>query len=448
MDHHSHGTQASILSSVVASLPASATISSSSSSGSSNLAPGEGSAEWRGDGDAAPAAAAADDPAEVHAAAQRALIQARQLSAVMLKFLEKTVAAIRDEPELAQCGDTTAVLMMRMMGVKELCSKQGRLEATAAGHVEVLGKWVVCGKGGQQPVDGAELQRLTMENRRLKIKLEAMERQVQFLSSSSPPSPPSLSSSSSSATAAEAATVPSSAAAAAAAAAVSSGHLHASNERDDDNEGELRRLRRLVEEQDELLHGLRTTLREMCLGRDPITLERDALRHELGRIGRALTSLQEEKAGIQRLCEKVQQQLRRTADRCQELEAYVRFVESQHHQQQQQQQQQDDGQVEPSSSSPSSSSSSAVSSPATTNTTSSVTPNSSIASSSSSPRRPPMVHDPGFMASAAPASTAEAGKQQPGQPGLLRWLLSFFLIYDVDEDDDDDEEEARTPVVV
>ncbi len=44
---------------------------------------------------------------------------------------------------------------------------------------------------------------------------------------------------------------------------------------------ELTKLKRVIEEKDELISGLRVHLREICLDRYPVVVERDELRHQL-----------------------------------------------------------------------------------------------------------------------------------------------------------------------
>lgn len=389
VDIDSHGSQASFLSSVL-------------------LAAGEASSEWSGEREATTTAAAAitaasTTPAEIYEAAQRALHQARQLAAVMASRLDKTVAGTRDERELAQC-DTVLIMeamRARLMGLKELAQKQGRLEEVALGQVAALGQLIrqdTPPGGGtglsQQEQQQAAAMAAAAELKRLTIKCAALERQVQLLSSC--------------------VHEPAKASPAASSPAIrsSEGPDEPQNVEEDGNAAEVRRLRRVVEEQEELLRGLRTTLRDVCMKRDPLVEEREALRAELAQLGRAHASLQEEQSALERLCSVVQGQLGRTATRCQELETYVRFVESQ-------QQQQPPQQITPSSSA--SDTSTTASSPDTATSTTSLAP---------SLRRPVMVHDPGFK----DAGASDTPPQTQQRPGLLQWLLSFFRVFDEQEE--------------
>lgn len=382
-----HGTQASILSSVLGKGAAAGAASSAAAA-------------------AAMAAAASTTPAEMHAAAQRALLQARQLASVMENQLDRTVAAMWNESELA-CADSGVVLealRARLGAFRELTQKQGRLEEAALGQLAALAKYIQDERDNGMQAAAAEVQRLTLDHKRLQIKSDALERQVQLLSSAAhAPSSPTISSS-----------------------------------EGDGNAAEVDRLRRKVEEQEELLRGLRTTLRDVCMKRDlePVFQERDALAAELAQLSRAHGSLQEEKAALERLCSAVQGQLGRTASRCQELEGYVRYVEQLQHQ---------TAEPSPSSSSSEASDATATTSPATTTSTSS--------SLASSPRRPAMVHDPGFDRSGddgTAGATADGPSQQDeagGASALLQWLLSFFFVFD-DVDEEPAEEGAADTIVV
>lgn len=383
-----HDTQASILSSVLGKGAAAGAASSAAAA-------------------AAMAAAASTTPAEMHAAAQRALLQARQLASVMENQLDRTVAAMWNDSELA-CADTGVVLealRARLGAFRELTQKQGRLEEAALGQLAAFAKYIQDERDNGMQAAVAEVQRLTLDHKRLQIKSDALERQVQLLSSAAhaPSSSPAI-----------------------------------SRSEDDGNAAEVDRLWRKVEEQEELLRGLRTTLRDVCMKRDlePVFQERDALAAELAQLSRAHGSLQEEKAALERLCSAVQGQLGRTASRCQELEGYVRHVEQLQHQ---------TAEPSPSSSSSEASDATATTSPATTTSTSS--------SLASSPRRPAMVHDPGFDRSGdngTAGATADGPSQQDeagGGSALLQWLLSFFFVFD-DVDEEPAEEGAADTIIV
>ena len=181
------------------------------------------------------------------------------------------------------------------------------------------------------------------------------------------------------------------------------------------------RLRRALEEKEELLHGLRRTLRELASDRYPVLQERDELQRKVDEMRTSQARLMEERAALEvrgsgwlggwveecgpwlgwflrcrasscrhlnihthtpqtkDICGRVQDQLLRTADRCQELESYVRFIESQAKEGGQQHQH--------------------------------LAPAAANAASVTSPPRPPMVHDPRRQGAAAAAEAIIAEEE-------------------------------------
>lgn len=258
------GSQASILS---------AALKSTSSSSTTIMALGESSSE------------AVKSPEDCYHTTRRSLLQALQLSEVLLSALDKTNVSLND-PEMLQ---GQGPLKSRLLAFKELSLKTRALEQTALDALTGMGApgtheaveagslplgsvagWMSLAEvrlltKGPLSSQQAEADRLLQgENTKLKIKVEGLQRQVELLSSS---------------LAAGARTpVP-----AAAAQPVSPQETRAAGEPSGRGGGHeesvkvVAKLRRELEEKEELLVGLRRTLRGAANDRYPIIEERDDL---------------------------------------------------------------------------------------------------------------------------------------------------------------------------
>lgn len=88
------------------------------------------------------------------------------------------------------------------------------------------------------------------------------------------------------------------------------------------------KLGRELEEKEGLLAGLRTTVRDVAGGRYPILEERNDLRAKILTLLQSQAHLLEDRETFETHNARIESQLRRTADCCQELEAYVRFLDA------------------------------------------------------------------------------------------------------------------------
>jgi hypothetical protein len=263
-----YGSQASILSAVVRSLPTPGRSMNSSSSSST----GESSSE-------------ATTSEGCYHATRRSLLQVLQLSQVLLSAIEKTNQSLNDPEMMQGNGPLLAVeaTKTRLLGFKELCLKSRALEQSALDALDGMGAPVtheaaisLSGGGGwmtlreiglltKGPVSAqqAETERaLQTENTKLRIKAEGLRRQVELLSSS-------LAVGTTLTTrAATQAEVPSPSPVKRAAAEPIEALC--------DSARMVVKLQRELEEKEELLVGVRRTVRDVANDRYPILEERDA----------------------------------------------------------------------------------------------------------------------------------------------------------------------------
>lgn len=267
-----YGSQASILSAVVRSLPMLGRSMNSSSSST-----GESSSE-------------ATTTEGCYHATRRSLLQALQLSHVLLSAIEKTNQSLNDPEMMQGNGPLLAVeaTKTRLLGFKELCLKSRALEQSALDALDGMGAPVTheaaispSGGGGwmtlreiglltKGPVSAqqAETERaLQTENTKLRIKAEGLRRQVELLSSSL------AAGTTLTARAATQAEVPSPSPVKRAAAEPIEVLC--------DSARMVVKLQRELEEKEELLVGLRRTVRDVANDRYPILEERDDLQHKM-----------------------------------------------------------------------------------------------------------------------------------------------------------------------
>lgn len=274
-DHEQHappeyGSQASILSAVVSSLP---TPGRSMTTGTSSSSTGESSSE-------------ATTSEGCYHASRRSLLQALQLSQVLLSAIDKTNQSLND-PEMLQ-GNGPLFLVeatkTRLLNFKELATKSRALEQGALDALDGMGApithdavgaispsvgsgWMSLTEIGlltKGPVSSqqAETERaLQLENAKLRMKAEGLQRQVELLSSSF------ASGTSAAAQAAAHTEVPSS----------SPRKSAEPSEVHGDSARMVAKLQRELEEKEELLVGLRRTIRDVANDRYPVLEERDNL---------------------------------------------------------------------------------------------------------------------------------------------------------------------------
>lgn len=260
-DEHApeYGSQASILSAVVKSLPSPARSTSST---------GESSSEG-------------NSTEACYHTTRRSLLQALQLSQVLLSAIDKTNQSLNDPEMMQGNGPLLAVeaTKTRLLQFKELAVKSRALEQSALDALDGMGAPVTheaAGAGSppagwmsltevallsKGPVSSqqAETERvLQLDNAKLRIKAEGLQRQAELLSSSL--------------TAATTTSVM-----AAAPAEVPSPRTRAPEQ----SAKMVAKLQRELEEKEELLVGLRRTVRDVANDRYPILEEKDDLQRKM-----------------------------------------------------------------------------------------------------------------------------------------------------------------------
>jgi hypothetical protein len=224
---------------------------------------------------------------------RRSLLQALQLSQVLLSAIDKTNQSLNDTEMMQGKGPLLAVEAMksRLLGFKELALKSRALEQSALDAVdgmhapvthETMGAGLPASGSGWMSLtevglltkgllssQQAETERvLQRENYKLRMKTESLKRQVELLSSSL-----TAASTISSATAAQV-DVPPSLKRATEQGAFDSGAYDGSAKM-------VTKLRRELEEKEGLLVGLRTTVRDVANDRYPILEERNDLQAKM-----------------------------------------------------------------------------------------------------------------------------------------------------------------------
>ncbi len=447
---HAYGSQASILASALKGvvplgtttrtpITSSISLSSSSSSTSTGVASrtGESSSE-------------STSPEGLFYTSRRSLLQALQLSQVLLSTLDKTSAL--GEPELAQNPAVALeAIRTRLQAFKELALKNNALEkaalealdgmgapvlheavgaGTLSSHKEHGGAWMSMAevakllRGPVTPQQEDVQRTLQLENTKLCIKVDGLQRQVQLLSSSLAAATTSKALSASSSPAGAAVRPPS-----------SSPPRGSSHPHDDDAMGRrhadaesaktLSNLRRALEEKEELVSGLRKRLFEVCSGKTPLVEERNELQQKLATLLQSQAHLLEERESLEAHCTRIEGQLRRTADRCAELEASLVAAQAHAH-----------GPAAPPANDAERTAADTIEGPTTTRAA--MLPQ--VATTT-----PVVVRPDAAAAAAAAAGTRDRERRQP-PPSFLQWLLSFFL--EPDDDEDDTDEAATTPIIV
>jgi len=269
-DAPEYGSQASILSAVVKSLPSPARSISST---------GESSSE-------------ATTTEACYHTTRRSLLQALQVSQVLLSAIDKTNQSLNDPEMLQGTGPVLAVeaTKKKVLGFKKLALKSRALEQSALDALDGMAAPITheaVGAGSHPAASGwmsltevnlltkgpvssqqAETERaLQTENAKFRIKTEGLQRQVELLSSSLTvaTTTPMM--------AAAQAEVPSPRTRAPEPSGLGGAH--------GDSAKMVAKLQRELEEKEELLIGLRRTVRDVANDRYPILEERDDLQREM-----------------------------------------------------------------------------------------------------------------------------------------------------------------------